>query len=180
MSVTSAAGQLSRRPQARHTYNVRETMRYLLIFIGSICGLYAANTTCSELATNLEHGVQTIASGRIDDGLTEISAQGVPSRSPKERAENNQKFRDALKQMSGFGAARRVVRFSTLYIGEGYCRIRVLDRRNAGAILWTFFCERDGDSWFMCSVTMTANSEFGNLMKELDAADYAKEEQKTP
>ena len=155
-------------------------MKYLIILLSLSCGLYAGSSTCLDLAANLERGVQTIASGRIDDGLMEISEEGVGSESPKQKAERNKKFSDLLKRLGDFGATRRVVRVSLLYIGEGYCRLRVLDRRNNGAVLWTFFCERDGDRWYLTSVAATANGDFSTLMKELDAADYSKEEQKAP
>jgi hypothetical protein len=113
--------------------------------------------------------------------MMEIASHLMNSIPPKERAERSQKFKDSLRQLSDFGAARRVTRISLLYMGEDCCRLRVLDRRNAGAVLWTFFGERDGDSWYVNSISMSANGDLGELMKEsLDAADYAREEQKQP
>lgn len=158
--------------------NVVNPMKYLLIILASVCWLRGANSTHLELAQNLEHAVELTASGRIADGLSEMAAQGVGSRPPKEAAEQSRKFKEGLEEMRSLGAPRCVVRVSLVFFGDGFCRLRVLDRRASGAILWTFVGERDGDRWMMSSMSMTGSGEMAEIIKEFDAADYTKDEHK--
>jgi hypothetical protein len=155
-------------------------MKYLLIIFAFACCLRGANSTHLELAQNLEHAVQLTASGRIVDGLAEMTAQGAGSRAPKDAAEQSRKFKDPLEEMRALGSSKCVIRVSILFFGDGFFRLRVLDRRLSGAILWTFVGERDGDRWVMSSMSMTGSVEMSEILKELDAADYSKDEHKEP
>jgi hypothetical protein len=155
-------------------------MKYILLLFITLNAALASSDTQFALADALEGGARAIASGGINDGIDQIFAQCASRRLPKEMAEEKSKFRTTLEEARRLGTARRVTRVSLLSFGEGFCRLRILDRRGGGAILWTFICEKDDEKWVMTSARLNAGEEIGALVQELDAADFTREEPKQP
>ena len=138
--------------------------------------LWGAPKTHEELRESLQSGVRTIATGQIEQGINEIISNAIGSwSSPKERAEKVSSLRDPLQQIrESLGSPKRVTHISTVFASEDYARIRILDRREGGGVLWTFLCEKTGDEWGVFSWSLTGNEELNVLFKEMDAADYTK------
>lgn len=154
-----------------------------------LCVLAALLTTTAfgwekslqELSDSLEAAIRTTATGQIEEGINQLLAQGIRAFSPKDRATKTAEFKPPLEQMrTAFGAPRRVTRISLVLIGEDYARIRILDRREDGGALWTFFCEKDSDKWAVFNWSLSGNDELGVVFKELDVSDYTKPAPETP
>ena len=152
------------------------TLRISLLSLILISPLWGAPKTHDELRESLQSGVRTIASGQVEQGVNELVTNAIGSwSSPKERAEKVSSLRDPLQQVrEALGSPKRVIHISTVFASEDYARVRILDRRAGGGILWTFLCEKTDDEWGVFSWSLTANEELNVLFKELDAADYTK------
>ncbi len=145
----------------------------LLCFVSS--GNLAADATYQDLINKLEHAVKTMATGDVADGFGTLEEGG--NKPPKERAADLDKVRSSLAELKdSLGASRRINRISLVFLGDSYLRVRFMDRRETGGIIWTFFCEKNRDEWDLCSSQFSGNSDLIDLARDtLDAADYTKE-----
>ncbi|HTQ30807.1 MAG TPA: hypothetical protein VMI53_06315 [Opitutaceae bacterium] len=151
----------------------------LNIFIFS--SAFAASATPRELIDKLERAVKIFASGDVDDGYGAMMAEANYSKSPKERAADLDDWRSKFAELRDLGPSHMVNRVSLVFLGDSYFRVRFIDQReNGGALLWTFICEKDKDEWSLNTVNFIGNSDFSEVFKALDAADFSKELPKEP
>lgn len=80
--------------------------------------------------------MRSIAAGSVHDGFDQMIAQGAGNRAER-KDELNQKFKSTLEEARQLRSARRIILVSGLSFGEGLYRLRLLDRRSSGALLWT-------------------------------------------
>jgi len=90
------------------------------------------------------------------------------------------RLRGVFDKIRQLGATRQTDRVSLVFLGAVYFRVRFVDRKKKGAVLWTFIGERFQDERYLSGLNFSANSDLLVLMKELNTADCSQEGPKEP
>ena len=150
------------------------------IFTLVILALFPSVSTASEswddLLGVIENGIGSGAKGDYSAAFAELSRVSLWPKSPKERLLMIEANRAQFDSIQKFGSSDQIVRLSTVHYGKSYCRIRYMDQRAKGGVLWTFICYRKSDeAWYLVSIDIKANEDLAELFSALDSADGIRE-----
>jgi len=145
---------------------------YIMLCLIASTSWMSARETSDQLAAALEHAVSLAASGDLAGCARAINAEAKSQKPIKEVSAQADNLKQVYLKLTGLGESDGVERLSMRFLGDSYFRLRVVDKRAEGAILWTFIGYRFHEQWFCKGMNMNGGDDLMAIMKQkLDAAD---------
>jgi hypothetical protein len=143
-----------------------------MFLVFSCTAVFAARDSAEDLVSALEKAVSQASHGDIAGTVRAMNAEARTPKGPKEVAAQIENFKEAYQKIAGLGEADEVERLSLRYTGDSFFRLRIVDKRAEGAILWTFIGYKFKGLWSCKGVTFNGGEDLMQIMRqELDAAD---------
>jgi len=143
-----------------------------LLLASTVPLAFANRDRPEELVTALEQAVSKAAHGDVAGAVRAINAEARSPKSLKEVAAQEDNFKAAFQKMAGLGESDGVELLSLRYTGDSFLRLRVVDKRAEGVVLWTFVGYKFKGEWSCKGMTFNGGEDLMQIMhQELDAAD---------
>jgi hypothetical protein len=144
---------------------------FTVLMVLATTTLSAGHEQAVDLVAALESAVSTAAGGNIAAAVHSINAESSKPKDLKDINAQIGELKAAYQKLDGLGKLDGTERLSLVYTGESFFRLRVVEKREEGAVLWTFVgCKLRG-TWYCKGMNFAANGDLLELMKNLDAAD---------
>lgn len=141
----------------------------VIMLVAVNCGYARGVSSAEEFATVCEESVR----GGTIDSLSNILSTYRIQKSPQDTADEREKMKQTLSQIASSGAPLFVDRMSSVPYGTAILRVRVLEHRQNGLALWTFWAEHLDGAWYAIGLTVTSGGDPTSVLSILDAADAA-------
>lgn len=165
---------MHRTPPPQHRLLARlRFLGWLLLLVSAVTSPgRAAAETPEDLAAVLEAAVEKARAGDYNEAVRITNAAAVQPADPRKAMDKAAKIQEIYASLERLGPSDEVERVSMRFVGESFLRLRVVDKREHGVVLWTFIGYRFKGRWFCEGIHISGNSDLMELMrKELDAAD---------
>jgi len=152
-------------------------MRYHLVLVSlALAALLPsslfATSSADELADVLQVAVEKAQLGDCHEAMRIINSVLRSPMDPTKAMEHSSKMQEDFRKLDRLGETDGVERVSLRYVGDSFLRLRIVDKRAKGVVLWTFIGYRFKGEWHCVSRSYHANSDLAVLMREsLDPAD---------
>jgi hypothetical protein len=152
-------------------------MKYSLAFVALAAAVLfseaaSASDTPDELAQILERAGEKASAGDFNEAIRITNSAAVSPKNPTEVMEQASKIQEIYRGLERLGQSDGIERVSMRFVGDSFFRLRVVEKRSDGVILWTFVGYKFRDQWFCKGIHLAGNSDLLELMREqLDAAD---------
>ncbi|ATC63182.1 hypothetical protein CMV30_03985 [Nibricoccus aquaticus] len=144
----------------------------IIFWICTACASYAGHEKIEDLADSLEKAVVFASKGDFASAARAINAETRSPQSPKEVIERTDYLKHLYDQIAVLGEKDEVERLSLRLAGISFARLKVIDKRAEGAVIWTFIGYRYRGQWYCKNLSVAGSEDFLKLMREeLDAAD---------
>lgn len=158
-------------PSARSKIMKSSITLVIVLALGWSCA-FAARDNADDLVSELEKAVVDASQGDIAAAVRRLNAEARTPKGPKEVGAQTDNFRNLYAKLAGLGEPDEVERLSLRYSGDSFFRLRVIDKRAEGVILWTFVGYKYKGSWACKGVSFNGGDDLMQIMRqELDAAD---------
>ncbi len=145
------------------------------VILIAACAAHAASDSADSLAAEIETGLAAATTGNVEDGFSVIYRHERTPLSPKERGEAVKGARTMLAEATDqFGPSESFYRLNFIPFGPDYYRLRLLDRRPKGLILYTLILERRTDGWLIARYFAAVLEHSTTLWSDLDSHDLEK------
>ncbi|MBI3191456.1 MAG: hypothetical protein HYZ36_02240, partial [Pedosphaera parvula] len=119
-----------------------------------------------------QEAVEKAQGGDFHEAMRLINTVSRSPMDPTKAMEQASKMQEDFRKVDPLGETDGVEQVSLRYVGDSFLRIRIVDKRAKGVILWTFIGYRFKEEWHCVSRSYHANSDLAELMREtLDPAD---------
>lgn len=152
-------------------------MRTLLLLLTTTliafpCTCEAGRASAEDLANALQAAVERAAAGDVNEAMRAIHAETLVPKDPREVMTSAEELREAYRTIEGYGERDGVERISLRFTGESFFRLRVVEKRANGVVVWTFLAYRFKGEWYCKAMKYVGSDDFGKIMREsLDPAD---------
>ena len=152
-------------------------MRYHVVFIAVAIatlapGFLFATSSAEELVEVLQDAVEKAQVGDYYESIRIINSVSRSPTDPTKALEQASKMQEDFRDVDQLGETDGVEQVSLRYVGDSFLRLRIVDKRAKGVILWTFIGYRFKGEWHCVSRGYHANSNLAKIMREsLDPAD---------
>jgi hypothetical protein len=133
--------------------------------------LLAGRDHAEDLVTALEGAVSSAARGDAASCVRTIDAEASKPKNLKEVTAQVDQLKSLYQKVAPLGELDAVERLSLVYTGDSFFRVRFVEKRTEGVVLWTFIGYRLRSQWYCKEMQIRANGDLVELMKELDSAD---------
>jgi hypothetical protein len=136
------------------------------------CGARARQETSEQLAAVLEDSVRLAAQGDVAGAVRKMAAESSKPRDLKQINSQIDGFKQMYSKLSPLGELDSVERLSLVFAGESFFRLRVVEKRTDGVVLWTFIGYRLKAGWYYAGLNTSGTSDLLEGMRQyLDPAD---------
>ena len=133
-----------------------------------------AADTPEDLIQIMEEAVARARAGDFNESVRITNAAATNPMAPQAAMDQATKIQEVYRSLERLGDVDGIERVSLRFVGESFFRLRVVDKREEGVVLWTFIGYRFKGRWYCEGLHISGNSDLMELMrKELDPADAA-------
>ena len=151
---------------------MKKHIMFALLFASVVPVTFASHGRPEELVSALEQAVSKAARGDVAGAVRAINAEARSPKPLKEVVAQEDNFKAAFQKMAGLGESDGVELLSLRYTGDSFLRLRVVDKRAEGVVLWTFVGYKFKGEWSCKGMAFNGGEDLMQIMRqELDAAD---------
>jgi hypothetical protein len=134
--------------------------------------LAAGLDSIQSLADEMGKVVRISADGDYRSALVQLNTLSNAPKNPKELLAWIDSMKEDMNKVSQLGTLDTVEPLSTVGYGTSLARIRFIEKRQKGAVIWTFIGYKFQDLWYMKSLVILGKDDFAELVSQgLDSAD---------
>jgi hypothetical protein len=144
----------------------------VLVILVACVRVYAGRESAEELAAALEAAVVRASVGDAAGAARMINAETRLKKLPALSAQAEQ-LKDAYRKLANLGESDGVERVSLKFLGESLFRLRAVDKRPEGLVLWTFIGYRLKGEWHCKGFSFKGSEDVSDFVAEaFDPADF--------